>query len=88
MFCHITQDWRNKLLRTFETIVDLTGNTRTDGAGLRVRTEIDEGTYPTGETATDAEIEALRGDRGIVAALASQEVAMESIQQFPVSIAN
>ena len=36
LFCHITQNWRGKPLRTFETIVDLIGNTRTD-AGLRVK---------------------------------------------------
>ena len=58
LFCHITQNWRGKPLRTFETIVDLIGNTRTD-AGLRVRAELDTGTYPKGVTATDAEMDAL-----------------------------
>ena len=43
---------------TFETIVDLIGNTRTD-AGLRVRAELDKRKYPTGVTATDAKMEAL-----------------------------
>jgi hypothetical protein len=32
LFCHITQNWRGKPLRTFETIVDLIGNTL-DGCG-------------------------------------------------------
>ncbi len=45
-------------MRTFETIVDLIGNTRTD-AGLRVRAELDTGEYPKGVTATKAEMEAL-----------------------------
>ena len=58
LFCHITQNWRGKPLRTFETIVDLIGNTRTD-AGLRVRAELDTGKYPKGVTATQAEMEAL-----------------------------
>ena len=58
VFCHITQNWRGKPLRTFETIVDLIGNTRTD-AGLRVRAELDKGKYPTAVTATDAEMDAL-----------------------------
>ena len=58
LFCHITQNWRGKPLRTFETIVDLIGNTRT-AAGLRVRAEPDTGAYPTGERATDAEMAAL-----------------------------
>ena len=58
LFCHITQNWRGKPLRTFETIVDLIGNTRTD-AGLRVETELDTSKYPKGATATDAEMDAL-----------------------------
>ena len=58
LFCHITQNWRGRPLRSFETIVDLIGNTRTE-AGLRVRAELDTGTYPKGVTATDAEMEAL-----------------------------
>ena len=58
VFCHITQNWRGKPLRTFETIVDLIGNTRT-AAGLRVRADFDKGQYPTGVSATDAEMNAL-----------------------------
>ena len=58
LFCHITQNWRGKPLRTFETIVDLIGNTRTD-TGLRVRAALDTGTYPKGVTASDAEMDAL-----------------------------
>ena len=58
LFCHITQNWRGKPLRTFETIVDLIGNTRTD-AGLRVSAVLDTRKYPKGVTATDAEMEAL-----------------------------
>jgi hypothetical protein len=33
LFCHITQNWRGTILRTFETIVDTIGDTRT-AAGL------------------------------------------------------
>ena len=58
LFCHITQNWRGKPLRTFETIVDPIGNTRT-GAGLRVKAGLDTGEYPKGVTATDAEMDAL-----------------------------
>ena len=50
--------WRGKPLRILETIVGLIGNTRTD-AGLRVRVELDKRKYPTGVTATDAEMDAL-----------------------------
>ena len=58
LFCHITQNWRGKALRTFETIVDLIGSTRT-AAGLRVQARLDAGTYPTGEVTTKAEMDAL-----------------------------
>ena len=58
LFCHITQNWRGKVLRTFETIVDLIGSTRT-AAGLRVKARLDAGTYPTGVVTTDAEMDAL-----------------------------
>ena len=36
LFCHITQNWRGRPLRTFETVVALIGHTRT-ATGLRVR---------------------------------------------------
>lgn len=58
LFCHITQNWRGKPLRSFETIVDLIGNTRT-AAGLRVKAKLDKRTYPTGVKITAAEIAAL-----------------------------
>jgi len=58
LFCHITQNWRGKPRRTFETIVDLIGNIRT-AAGLRVMAKIDERAYPTGETVTDEQMSAL-----------------------------
>jgi len=47
LFCHITQNWRGKPLRTFETIVDLIGNTRT-AKGLRVKAKLDPRKYNTG----------------------------------------
>jgi len=40
LFCHITQNWRGKPLRTFETVVELIGNTRT-ATGLRVKAKLD-----------------------------------------------
>ena len=58
LFCHITQNWRGKPLRTFETIVDLIGSTRT-AAGLRVKARLDKGKYPTGEAVTKTEMDAL-----------------------------
>jgi len=55
LFCHITQNWRGKPLRTFETIVDLIGNTRTN-AGLRVKAKLDSRKYRTGVEITKAEM--------------------------------
>ncbi len=60
--CHITQNWRGKPLCSFETIVDLIGNTRTV-AGLRVKAKLDKRTYPTGIKITMAEMEALSPHR-------------------------
>jgi hypothetical protein len=47
LFCHITQNWRGRPLRTFETLVALIGHTRT-AAGLRVRARLDKRRYKTG----------------------------------------
>ena len=47
LFCHITENWRGRPLRTFETVVDLIGHTRT-AAGLRVKAKLDKRRYPTG----------------------------------------
>lgn len=58
LFCHITQNWRGKPLRTFETIVDLIGNTRTT-KGLRVKAKLDKRRYPTGKKVTKAQMDAL-----------------------------
>ena len=58
LFCQLTQNWRGRPLRTFETIVDLIGQTRT-AAGLRVKAELDKRTYATGVVTTQAEMEAL-----------------------------
>ena len=58
LFCHITKNWRGKPLRTFETIVDLIGNTRTK-AGLRVKAKLDKRKYPKGVVITNAQMDAL-----------------------------
>ncbi len=58
LFCHITQNWRGKPLRTFETIVDLIGNTRTE-AGLRVKAKLDLRKYSTGVEVSETEMHRL-----------------------------
>jgi hypothetical protein len=58
LFCHITQNWRGRPLRTFETLVELIGRTRT-AAGLRVKAQLDPATYATGVVVTRAQMNEL-----------------------------
>ncbi len=58
LFCHITQNWRGKPLRTFETIVDTIGNTRT-AEGLRVKAKLDSRRYRTGVEISKAQMSEL-----------------------------
>jgi hypothetical protein len=47
MFCHITENWRGRPLKSHEVVVNLIGNTRTK-QGLEIQTELDKNHYPTG----------------------------------------
>lgn len=58
LFCYITQNWRGRPLRTFETVVQLIGHTRTT-KGLRVRAKLDKRKYPTGQKVSNAEMKKL-----------------------------
>jgi hypothetical protein len=58
LFCHITHNWRGKPLRTFETLVELIGNTRTK-MGLRVKAKLDKKTYRKGLGVTQKQMDAL-----------------------------
>lgn len=51
MFCHMTQNWRGRPLVSYAVIVQLIGHTTTT-TGLRIRAELDTGTYPTKEAVT------------------------------------
>ena len=55
MFCHITQNWRGRPLVSHEVVVNLIGATTTR-EGLAIRSELDEGQYPTGRQITDAQM--------------------------------
>ena len=59
LFCHITQNWRGKPLRTWETVVQLIGHTKTE-AGLRVKAKLDYGKYPTGVEVSKAQMRAFK----------------------------
>jgi hypothetical protein len=58
LFCHITQNWRSRPLTTYETVVNLIGNTRT-ATGLRVKAKLDCRRYPTGEKIQPTEMKRL-----------------------------
>ncbi len=58
MFGNITQTWRGRPLASHEVIVNLIAavTTRT---GLKIRAELDRGTYPSGIKVTEAEFQTL-----------------------------
>jgi Rhodopirellula transposase DDE domain len=55
LFSHIATNWRGKPLVSLAVIVSLIGSTTT-AAGLRVRSEIDHGTYPKGTVVSDEQM--------------------------------
>jgi DDE family transposase len=55
MFCHITEIWRGRPLRSLEVMVNLIANTTTT-TGLQIQAELDTHTYPTGLNVNDQEL--------------------------------
>ena len=55
LFSYISQNWRGRPLTSLATIVSLIAATSTD-TGLRVRCELDQGSYPTGVKVTDQQM--------------------------------
>jgi hypothetical protein len=62
MFCHITENWRGRPLISRLAVVELIAATRTS-KGLVLHAELDEATYETGKTVTDAQMESLALER-------------------------
>jgi hypothetical protein len=58
LFSYISTNWRGKPLVSLAVIVNLIASTRTK-SGLRVRCELDHGTYPEGVEVSDEQIAAL-----------------------------
>jgi Rhodopirellula transposase DDE domain len=58
LFAQITLNWRGKPLTTLETIVGLIANTTTQ-TGLKIRAVANQGSYPTGQKVTKAEMKTL-----------------------------
>ena len=55
MFSHITENWRGRPLMTYEVVVNLIANTRTN-SGLKIKAELDANDYPTGIKVSDKAI--------------------------------
>jgi transposase len=55
LFSFITQNWRAKPLTSFQVIVSLIATTKT-ATGLKVHSELDTGTYPSGIKVSDQEV--------------------------------
>lgn len=58
LFSYITINWRGRPLRTYETVVNLIGNTTTR-AGLVVRSALDQGSYPIGQKVSESDMRRL-----------------------------
>jgi hypothetical protein len=63
LFSFISMNWRGRPLRSYETIVNLIGNT-TNMGGLLVRARIDRRKYAIGKRVTAKEFRALKIERG------------------------
>ena len=55
LFSYISKNWRGRPLTSLATIVSLIAATSTD-TGLRVRCELDPGSYPTGVKVSDQQM--------------------------------
>jgi hypothetical protein len=62
LFSHISMNWRGRPLTSHEVIVNTIAATTT-ATGLRVRAELDTGSYPTGVKISDTEMATLALDR-------------------------
>ena len=64
LFSFITMNWRGRPLTSYEIVVALIANTRTQ-AGLRVTAELDTARFPLGRTATTRDLAALSLQRHV-----------------------
>ncbi len=62
LFSFISINWRGRPLRTYETVINLIGNT-TNRGGLVVRARLDRRKYPTGKKVSAKELRELRIER-------------------------
>jgi hypothetical protein len=59
MFSFISMNWRGQPLVSYETVINLIGNTRTDG-GLKVTARLDTRMYPKARKVSKSEMERVR----------------------------
>ena len=59
MFCHITENWRGRPLRSRATVVNLIGSTTTR-TGLHIEAGVDDNEYPLGIKVSEEELAAIR----------------------------
>jgi hypothetical protein len=64
LFSFITINWRGRPLRTYDTVINLIGNT-TNRGGLVVWARLDRKNYPIGTKVSDKELKALRIERDV-----------------------
>jgi hypothetical protein len=62
LFSSISINWRVRPLRTYETVINLIGNT-TNRGGLVVRVRLDRRRYPTGKKISKKELRELKVER-------------------------
>jgi transposase len=62
LFSYIAMNWRGKPLVSLAAIVNLIGSTTTT-SGLRIRSEIDHGSYPLGVKITDQQLARIKLER-------------------------
>jgi hypothetical protein len=62
LFSFISINWRGRPLRTYETVINLIGNT-TNRGGLLVRARLDRRNYPTGKRVSAKEMRELKIER-------------------------
>ena len=62
LFSFISINWRGRPLRTYETVINLIGNTNNHG-GLVVRARLDRRRYPIGKKVSAKELRALKIER-------------------------
>jgi hypothetical protein len=55
LWSHVSMNWRGRPLTSHEVVVNLIGATKTR-SGLKVRAQLDQGSYPTGKTITDNQL--------------------------------